>query len=129
MNAQNIQITTNNKIDIIDITDKIFTFSANINTGALLVFVKHTTAGLIINEYEENLVGDFKEFYDKLAKGNWKHDLIDNNAKSHLMSTLLNPSLLIPIKNGKPVLGTWQRVLFVELDGPRRREVYMMEIY
>lgn len=53
----------------------------------------------------------------------YEHDMIDNNAKSHLKSFILSSSETIPIKNSKLDLGIWQSVFFVELDGPRNNRI------
>lgn len=53
----------------------------------------------------------------------YAHNQIDNNADAHLRAVLLGMSEIIPIENGHPVLGTWQSIFFVELDGPRTRNV------
>jgi secondary thiamine-phosphate synthase enzyme len=99
-----------------------------------IVFVRHTTTAVAINEYEERLLEDIKNHFQKLAPPTEKYlhnDLhlrdvpLDEpiNAHSHLIAMMLNNSETIPIVDGKLALGTWQSVLFIELDGPRRRSV------
>ncbi|MEM2787068.1 MAG: secondary thiamine-phosphate synthase enzyme YjbQ, partial [Archaeoglobaceae archaeon] len=55
----------------------------------------------------------------------YRHNEIDNNAEAHIKASLLGNSVLIPFENGKLQLGTWQRVLFLEFDGPRTRKVFV----
>ncbi len=122
-----IELFTKKEFEIIDITPKINEIikKSNINEGIVIIFTKHTTTALIINENESRLLKDIEELFKKIipkGKG-YAHDSIDNNAHSHLRSILMNPSLVIPIENGKLALGTWQSVLFIELDGPRRRKI------
>jgi secondary thiamine-phosphate synthase enzyme len=56
------------------------------------------------------------------------HNSIDDNAEAHLLSALISPSLTVPTENGKLHLGTWQRIMLVELDGPRKRRVIVKMI-
>ncbi|HNR58423.1 MAG TPA: secondary thiamine-phosphate synthase enzyme YjbQ, partial [Methanothrix sp.] len=85
----------------------------------------HTTTGIIINEAESGLVADLLRRLASLAppRNGYLHDRIDDNAHAHLQAVLLGNSRTIPVEEGCLALGTWQRVLFVELDGPRRRSV------
>ncbi len=122
-----ISVTTQHRIDIVNITRQIEK-SMKISDGAVLISIPHTTAALVINEDEENLRHDLMMFYSGLAKGTWAHNTIDNNAEAHLAATTLNPSLVVPVEGGKLVLGTWQSILFIELDGPREREVHVKEL-
>jgi len=122
-----IKLSTGEKIQVINITDKIQA-AKTIRKGCLVLHIPHTTAGLILNENEAGLKQDLADFYSSLAKGNWQHNRIDNNAEAHIVSSALNPSLFIPVNNGELALGTWQSILFVELDGPRQRTVYVTEM-
>ncbi|KUK18072.1 MULTISPECIES: secondary thiamine-phosphate synthase enzyme YjbQ [Thermococcus] len=124
-----IEIPTREEFELIDITHLINQKigDSRIKDGMALIFTQHTTTALFINENESGLLEDLREFLQNLipkGKG-YKHDRIDRNAHSHLRSIILNPSLAIPIKDGKLLLGTWQSVIFAELDGPRRRRVFI----
>ena len=124
-----IEIPTREEFELIDITHLINQKirEADVKEGIAVIFTQHTTTALFINENESGLLEDVREFFQSLipkGKG-YKHDRIDRNAHSHLRSILLNPSLAIPIKEGKLLLGTWQSVIFAELDGPRRRRVFI----
>jgi secondary thiamine-phosphate synthase enzyme len=125
--SMDIPVSTNQKIQVLDITADIAA-KKRIKDGAILLYVPHTTAGLVINENESNLKRDMERFYGSLAKGSWQHNSIDDNAEAHLVSTALNSSITIPVEKGELVLGTWQSILFVELDGPRERKVLMKEL-
>lgn len=122
-----IEIHTNKEFEIIDITSEVqkVVKESNVQEGIAIVFTKHTTTALIVNENERRLLSDIELLLESIApKGKgYKHDKIDNNAHSHLRAILLNPSVAIPIKDGKVELGTWQSILFVELDGPRLRKI------
>ncbi|USH00079.1 secondary thiamine-phosphate synthase enzyme YjbQ [Thermococcus argininiproducens] len=124
-----IEIPTRKEFELIDITSMINekVKEAKVKEGIAVIFTRHTTTALFINENESGLVADVKEFFEKLVpKGEgYHHDRIDNNAHSHLRSIILNPSIAIPIKDGRLLLGTWQSVIFAELDGPRRRKIFV----
>ncbi len=116
-----LNINTNKKFEIIDITSKINDL-IKIEDGIISVFSKHSTSAIVVNENEQGLLNDFELALNNLVsdKFSYQHDRIDNNATSHLKSFLLSSSECLPIKKGKLDLGTWQSVFFVELDGPRR---------
>jgi secondary thiamine-phosphate synthase enzyme len=108
----------------------------SIKAGQILVFSRHTTTALAINEDEERLLEDVKVYLEKLAPSSGKYlhndlhlrDVPPDepiNAHSHLMAMMLSTSEVIPIAEGKLALGTWQSVLFFELDGPRKRTVFV----
>ncbi|MFQ4141185.1 secondary thiamine-phosphate synthase enzyme YjbQ [Chlorogloeopsis sp. ULAP02] len=132
-----IEIDTNQGINIHNITPQIETAisSTPIQNGQVLVFSRHTTTALAINENEERLLEDIKVFLQKLAPASNRYlhndlHLRPNippdepmNAHSHLMAMMLNNSEVIPIVDGKLALGTYQSILFFELDGPRKRTV------
>ena len=122
-----INVKTSQKLDIVNITRDVEN-AIKVKDGAVLVYTPHTTGALVLNEDESNLRNDMKMFYSELAKGSWGHNTIDNNAEAHLASSTLNPSLVLPVENSRLVLGTWQSILFVELDGPRERSVYIKEL-
>jgi secondary thiamine-phosphate synthase enzyme len=123
---QEIQVKSSVRVELIDITDSVNSLivKSKIGDGITLIFTKHTTTALVVNEYEPGLVSDIETLLDRLIpKLDYKHDRIDDNADSHLRSILLQSSLALPVKNSRLDLGTWQRVLFIELDGPRDRKV------
>jgi secondary thiamine-phosphate synthase enzyme len=129
-----ISLNTDSSIGIYDVTSivKDVLEKTAIKNGQALIFSRHTTTALIINEYEERLLEDIKVYLRKLAPESDKYLHNDLhlrtvppdepiNAHSHLMSMTLSTSEVIPIIDGKLGLGTWQSILFVELDGPRPR--------
>jgi secondary thiamine-phosphate synthase enzyme len=111
----------------VDITDKISSVvrSSNIDEGMCTISTSHTTCAIIVNENESGLVSDIMELLEKLipSNANYYHDRIDNNADAHLRAVLLGNSEMMPVRKGDLELGTWQSIFFVELDGPRNRNV------
>jgi len=129
-----ITLETHKNIAIYNVTPFIKKILAetSIKNGQVLVFSRHTTTALTINEYEERLLEDLKVYLKKLAPETDKYlhndlhlrDVPPDepiNAHSHLMAMTLSTSEVIPIVEGELGLGTWQSVLFCELDGPRKR--------
>lgn len=131
---ERIEIGTRESTELIDITGKVKEIvkikSGGVESGICVIFTKHTTSGIIINENEAGLKRDILAFLNELIpKGRgYLHDRIDNNAHSHLRAVLLGSSVTIPIEKGELALGTWQSIFFVECDGPRRREIYVKVI-
>lgn len=119
-----ITVSTNERTEVIDVTDRVEAALPDDATGTVTVFVKHTTAGIAINEAESRLLGDIEAFLDEtVADSGWDHDRLDDNADSHLRALLVGPSETIPVTDGTLETGTWQSVLLVECDGPRSRTV------
>jgi secondary thiamine-phosphate synthase enzyme len=84
----------------------------------------HTTAALTTGEVGEGTEEDLLDVVQQMIpRIRFRHGHNPSHAWSHMASSILGPSLMVPIANGKLVLGTWQSVLLVELDGPRDREV------
>ncbi len=121
---ESFTVKTSKRVEALDITPEV---SRRLKSGSLcILYTPHTTAALTINEFEPNIKSDMEELYASLIpKKNWRHNSIDNNAEAHLLSSIIKPSLAIPIEEGSLALGTWQRVIFIELDGPRTRTVQM----
>jgi secondary thiamine-phosphate synthase enzyme len=124
-----MRIDTNRAVELIDITDDVLAevYKSSIQNGICLISTTHTTTAIIINENEPGLLSDMFNLLNKLVPpgAGYNHDRIDNNADSHLRAMLLGSSETVPIVDGKLVLGTWQRIFFVELDGPRQRKVHI----
>ncbi len=120
-----ITIKTNKKYEIVDITNEIEDIVKDVKEGNVTIYVPHATAAIIINEnYDPNVRSDILNALSKLIpEGIWEHDKIDNNGAAHIKAAILGPSETVPIKNGKLLLGTWQSIALVELDGPRSRKI------
>jgi secondary thiamine-phosphate synthase enzyme len=117
-------IQTEDRLSVVDITDRVATALPADASGTATVFVRHTTAGVTVNEAESRLLGDFADALDGLvADEGWRHDEIDDNADAHVRAMLVGPDVTVPVGDGSPDLGTWQSILLVECDGPRPRTV------
>ena len=118
------KISTRKRQEMIDISHLVAANlkTANINSGLCVVFVTHTTAALTINENADpDVPRDMLTKLQQLVPENDGYHHREGNSDAHILSTLIGCSLNIPVENGRMVLGTWQGIYFVELDGPRQR--------
>jgi len=124
MTHATFEVSTDDRLTVLDVTDRVAAEIPDDATGTATVFSAHTTCGITVNEAEPRLLGDFETaLADLVADEGWAHDEIDDNADSHVRAMLVGPSETIPVVDGTLQLGTWQSVLLVECDGPRRRTV------
>jgi secondary thiamine-phosphate synthase enzyme len=110
---------TKGEIDILDITDYVSSAvtESKLLNGMATVFTTEETCALVIMEYEHGLMQDLKQAIGRIVpRGEgYVHDTIDDDAHSHLRSTLLGSSITVPFVNGSLSLGAWQQVLLLEL--------------
>jgi len=123
-----LSVETRKPREAIDITEQVEQVlqGAGQADGLCHVMVLHSTAAITVNEtHDPNIGVDLLAALDRAIpeRAGWLHDRIDDNAHAHIKAAILGPSELIPVAEGKLLLGTWQRVMLVELDGPRRRRV------
>lgn len=135
--AARVSLHTDQPTGFVDLTDRIarFVADAKVRAGTVTVQTLHTTTGVIVNEAEPLLLADFTAFLDRLAPQTsvYHHDDMTRrhgvphdeprNGHAHCRALLLPTSATLTIVDGGLQLGRWQRVLLVELDGPRRRDV------
>ncbi len=127
LKRETVELTTSQRVEIHDITHGVESVLKNsgISEGLLNIYSRHSTSGVVINENESGLVKDFQLALQKLVPEGtgYQHDRIDNNADSHIRGFIIGGSQTIPVENGRLMLGTWQSIFFVELDGPRQRKI------
>ena len=101
-----LNLRTERREEMVDITAAVAAAVAElgVTAGAVLVHVPHTTAAVTVNE---------------------GYDPEEGNSDSHIKAILVGSSQLIPVEDGVPALGRWQRIFFCEFDGPRSREVWV----
>lgn len=125
---QTINIQTNQRTDMVDITAQIEAIvnEANTSSGVITVFVPHTTCGIMINEgADPDVVRDIKYQLENLVPYQKGYKHLEGNADSHIKTCLVGSSETIIINNGKLVLGTWQSIFLCDFDGPRVRKVFV----
>lgn len=122
-----LQIRTRSRQEMLDITRQVgdLVRQSGVREGVCLVYVPHATAAVVVNENADpNVCQDILDALGRMVpEGAWRHDRIDSNAASHIKATILGPSQTVPVEDGQLVLGTWQSIMLVELDGPRDRTV------
>ena len=102
-------------------------------SGIVTVFVKHTTASMMIIEDEPGIRADTKTFWDRAvpADPTWQHNQKnpgEDNGHSHLRGQLQGPSITIPFANGSLLLGAWQQIVLVDFDTRARRRDLIIQI-
>ena len=132
------KVTTKSAPEFIDITNWVSecVSESNIYNGFAVIFSKHTTAAVKINENEPLLLNDMAAFLEKIfpRKHEYQHNNFEirtvnmnddesPNGHAHLQHLLLGTSETVPVINGEIQFGTYQSVFFIELDHPRAREV------
>ena len=121
-----LEISTDSRFDIVDVTENVEnTILNDVSDGICNVFVRHTTAGVVVNENERGLLRDVERTLERLfpQDAGYEHDAIDDNADAHLRAMLLGESVTVPVRDGSLALGAWQSILLVEGDGPRTRQL------
>lgn len=132
VNFKELNFSTSQEIECINLTDDIkqFVDGCSVKEGLCLVFTLHVTASLIIQEDEYGILNDVKKKIREMfpKEGEYEHNKIDKNGNAHLSATFLQPFLMLPIRDGRLVLGTWQNIFFVEQDGPRELRTVLVEV-
>ncbi len=126
-----IEIETRSREELIDITSLIAreVQAMGIKQGGIIIFVPHTTAGLIINENADPSVKrDIIMALGRMVPDSLPYTHSEGNSPAHVKASLCGHCLYIIIKEGKLCLGTWQGITFCEFDGPRRRRVFLSAI-
>jgi secondary thiamine-phosphate synthase enzyme len=127
-----LELRTSKRTEIIDITDKVQeeVRKTGVRDGLAIIYTRHTTTAITINEGERGLMEDIEDVMCRLVPrgAGYKHDIMDDNADSHIRAILLGNSVVVPVSNGRLDLGTWQRVLFIELDGPRSNRRIVVKV-
>jgi secondary thiamine-phosphate synthase enzyme len=127
-------VSSKGENDIINITGKVQSIIENskLKEGICLVFVAGATGTLSTIEYEDGLLYDFPKALEKFAPKNqeYRHHLTwnDDNGRSHVKATLMGSSLIVPFQNFKIVHGTWQQLIFMELDTKGRTRELVVQL-
>jgi secondary thiamine-phosphate synthase enzyme len=127
--VRELTVKTDRHTQLLDITAQVRDAVAGAAGAAVLVYVPHTTAGVTINEHADPMVArDFEMALEKIVPEDWGWQHLEEgeeNAPSHPRASLMGPQVLIPLRDGKLGLGTWQGIFLCEFDGPRTRSVYV----
>jgi secondary thiamine-phosphate synthase enzyme len=134
---ETVSCPTERPVDIIDITGEVRTAleKTGLRQGTVTLLSRHTTACVNINEREARLQQDMITFLKRLVPkdGDYLHNLepIDgrDNAHSHLLGLFMNSTESIPFSEGRMLLGEWQSIFLIELDGPRKERQVLVQIH
>lgn len=121
---ESFKVPTRARSEFIDITGQVqnAVTSSGISEGICQVFIPHTTAGVTINENADpDVTADIISTLDQIYpwRNNYRH--MEGNSAAHIKASLMGSSVMVPVKDGRLVLGTWQCIYFCEFDGPRTR--------
>lgn len=123
-----IRLSTSQRVEALDITSEIQRAirDSGVKNGIVVVYVPHTTAGITINEgADPDVMRDVIDVLTKLVPEKARYRHTEGNADSHVKATLCGSGVTVIVEDGSIVLGTWQKIFFMEFDGPRTRKVWV----
>jgi len=123
---EEIVIRTTKEREIVDITEEVQRHVPRhkVAEGLCHLFVLHTTAALTTADLDPGTAADFLDAFEALIpKLQYRHPHNPGHVKDHIMATILGSSLVVPIEKGELMLGAWQKIILVELGGPRERNI------
>ena len=130
-----ISLETKEEVDIKNITDEVIGIvnRSGIKNGMVTVFASGATAAISCIEFEPGLIQDFPDALERLFPKDmeYAHHLHwdDGNGHSHVRATMLGPSLVVPVLDGKLPLGRWQQIIFIDLDRPARQRKVLVQVF
>ena len=134
VSTQYLKFPTKGNTDIVDITDRVSDalLRSGFTDGIVTVFAPGATGAVTTIEYESGLIADFKGMLERIAPQDieYMHNLRwgDGNGHSHVRASLLGPGLTIPFIDGRLQLGTWQQIVFIDLDNRQRDRKLIVQI-
>jgi len=118
-----IELRTQAAKEVVDITARVETLIGGVSGGSCQLFLRHTTAGLMVVTSETGVPEDIMDILQTLTPQiAYRHDSRAHVA-AHFLSALVGPSVTVPVRDGKLALGEFQRIVLMEFEGPRRREI------
>lgn len=129
MGTMQLHLATHHKRQVLDITDDIAQQLPPGGSGALAIWVGHTTSAITAADLDPGTDADLLDFFGSLVPARqWRHPHDPAHAPDHLLAAMIGPSLIVPFHEGQLQLGTWQRLILVEFDGPRERTIIVQQI-
>ena len=132
--TRTIEIKSKGENDMVNITDQTLkaVLESKLENGIVTIFVSGSTAAITTIEYEPGLRKDFPIMLNRIIPKDieYKHDETwhDGNGHSHVRASLIGPSLTVPFKDRNLILGTWQQIVFIELDIRSRERRITLQI-
>ena len=122
------QVATKKRKQVVDLTDNVEEFLRQHGggTGLCHVFTKHTTSCITTADLDPGTDLDMLDAFEEIVpKLKYRHPHNPAHVPDHIMSSIIGPGVLVPVHSGRLQLGTWQRIVLIELDGPRQRDIAM----
>jgi secondary thiamine-phosphate synthase enzyme len=121
-----IRVKTARRAEAKDVTEKITRRIAGYEAGFVHLFCAHTTCGLTINENADpDVMKDVIDAFGRLVPANYPYRHGEGNSDARIKASLVGHSLLIPVAEGRLILGRWQGIYLMEFDGPRERRIVL----
>lgn len=121
-----LAVRTHARVELVDITDEVARCVAQSGerTGLCNLFVRHTTAAVIVSEnWDPDVTTDLLRHLERIVPREGGYSHAEGNAQAHILSVMLGTSINIPVREARLALGRWQGVMLAEFDGPRERTV------
>jgi secondary thiamine-phosphate synthase enzyme len=119
-------IQTSERQQLVDITSRVSSIVRDWDVPSVLVYVPHTTAGILINEHADpDVAADMLTALDAIVPVDAGYRHAEGNSPAHVKTSLVGTSQVVPLEGGRLRLGTWQGIFLAEFDGPRMRKVYV----
>jgi len=132
--TKTITVSSKGENDMIDLTQSTSKAvqETDLKDGIVTIFVEGSTAAVTTIEYEPGLRTDFPKMLSRIVPENieYEHDKTwhDGNGHSHVRASLVGPSLTIPFKDSRLLLGTWQQIVVIEMDIRQRKLQIILQI-
>ena len=129
-----IQLKTKGEHDMIDITDDVqqVVHTSHIENGIVCVFVPGSTGTITTVEYEPGLMKDIPRALEIIAPKDIPYDhhetWHDDNGRSHVKASIMGPGITVPVRRGRVMHGTWQQIVFIELDTRSRERTLLVQV-
>lgn len=119
-------VRSRSRVFCLDVTEEVERLLPRSGEGICLVFCPHTTASVLVNEgFDPDVLKDVVSHLSKLVPPDFEYLHAEGNSDAHIKSSLLGCSLALGFSGGRLELGRWQRLFFVDFDGPREREIWI----
>jgi secondary thiamine-phosphate synthase enzyme len=133
---ETIRVDTKSGVQAIDLTERVEAAvgKSRVRDGLVCIFAPSSTSAIITNEFEPGLMTEdipqaLERLFPQAIEYGHERRWHDGNGHSHVRATFLGPSLTVPVVDGRAALGTWQQIVFIELDNkPRHREVIVQVV-
>lgn len=118
-----IEVQTQSLHEVVDITDRVAKLAGDARGGCCSLYLRHTTAGLAVMTWEAGVPQDIMDILQTLTpKLPYRHDSAAHVA-AHFLAALIGPGVQVPVQGGQLALGEFQRIVLMEFEGPRKRQI------